>query len=160
MALLVALAILVGALVWWLWPSSPGSAFRKVGFGLTGQAVVGQVTYVSPAISSLRPITVTAISPILARDSAPGVTFILVCAPQSSEGMSDRLTLCGHPDVFHPVQVNPGDGGSVALGVVPLTSGVVKITGFKVQYRDGTQGTIHTATAGTNISLRATPPSS
>ena len=57
-------------------------------------------------------------------------------------------------------KVNPGDGGSVALGVVPLTSGVVKITGFKVQYRDGTQGTIHTATAGTNISLRATPPSS
>ncbi len=131
-----------------------------MGFGLTGQAVVGQVTYVSPAISSLRPITVTAISPILARDSAPAVTFILVCAPQSSEGMSDRLTLCAHPGVFHPVLVNPSDGGSVAMGVVPLNSGVVKITGFKVQYRDGTQGSLHTATAGTNVSLRATAPAS
>jgi hypothetical protein len=131
------LLVVGGFAAWWLWPSPTPPAFGAGGIGISGPAVVGEDYYVSPVASSLRTVRVNSVTPILANGSAPAATFVLVCDPKSEEGISQTLTMCHHAAPFHSFVLRPTDGGSTAVGIIPLAPGTIRIIGFKVEYQAG-----------------------
>jgi hypothetical protein len=154
------LAILVIVVAWpWLRHAVPSWTHRTVTFDALSTEGVGEVgrTYYYSGLfgpdSGTSNVTITAVTPIVDKASAPAGVFLFLCGLGSGSfvGVQD-LGECVHPASFR-AHTESRHGPFVGVAINPLDTGQVRIDGFKVTYRDdGTRSVTVPASITINVS--------